>query len=204
MTGEKDPRRRMGAEEILREVVQAYRARYARSYKRIWGVDPPGLRSRRIVFVHDDPHDPENSRRRSLLTARGAFLSEWVPGADLPPSPDHDAHGLLLVAREPRDRVARDLLGRLAGDALGRKAVLAAAGPAVLFLVVEGVLTGRRAAYASDEEELMSRSGVLPSGGPLVQDGPVLTCAAWDRVPDLIRALLDLVHRPQKEGGAGS
>jgi hypothetical protein len=194
----------MGADEVLREVVQAYRARYARWHRRIRGVDHPGLRSRRIVFVHDDTNDPENLRRRSLLTARGAFLTEWVPGEDVPPSPDHDPHGLLLVAREPRDRAARDLLRRLAGDALGRKAVLAAAGPSVLFLAGEGILKGRRAAYAPEEEEVLSRGGVLPSGGAFVQDGSVLTCAAWDRVPDLIRAFLDLVHKPQKEGVAGS
>ncbi|MFH1680122.1 MAG: hypothetical protein ABIH26_05685 [Candidatus Eisenbacteria bacterium] len=191
-----------GPETVRREVIQAYRARYARTFRRRWGVDAPGRRVKRVAFVHGGPQDGETGRRRAQLEARGAAVGEWWPASVHPPAIEEEWHAMLLLIGEPEEEGARRRLSRSLVLGVGRGALVAAAPPAVPFLAREGLLRGRRAACPPADEEEIVRHGASPAGSPLARDGVFLTCSAWERVPELIRSLLDLLHPARQEGAS--
>jgi len=204
MMGESKPNSPSRAEAVRRETIEAYRAQYARAYRRRWGIDPPGRRVRRIAFVHDGPGDVEATHRRSLLEARGAAVEEWWPGAGFAPPIDGEWQGLFLSAAEPTDREARSLLARLARRAAEKGAIVAAGPPAVAYLAREGLLRGRTVACPPSAEEEIAGLGAVPSRASLAEDRGFLTCSGWERIGDLIVALLDVLHPPRREERAES
>jgi hypothetical protein len=184
---------------VRRETIEAYRARYARVYRRRWGIDPPGRRIRRIAFVHDGPGNAEAPRLRSLLEARGAAVEEWWPGAIFAPPIDGEWQGLFLSAADSKDHEARSLLARLARRATEKGAIVAAAPQAVSYLAREGLLRGRMVACPPVAEEEIARLGAVPSRTSIAEDRGILTCSGPERIGDLILALLDVLHPPRRE-----
>jgi hypothetical protein len=183
------------AERIRKEFVQAHRYRYARDHKRRFGIDPPGLRVRRIAFLHDAEGEEEAVRRRRLLEARGAIVEEWWPGGEGDPPAGREIHGLLVTTASVRASEVRERVGAAVRAVLGSGAVVAIAPSSLVYLATDGCLTGRRAAFPPGDEAEMLRSGVFPAESALARDGRLLTCSLWEKLPDLVRGLLDLVHQ---------
>jgi hypothetical protein len=189
-------------DELRREAVEAFRNRYARRYRRRFGADPPGLRPKRIAFLHDGGEEEETERRNRLLGARGAVVVEWWPSLGSDPGAGSPIHGYFVAVGPPEAEEERGRISAAIRRALAGGAYLAVSPSSLRFFAGDGVLRGRRVAFPKEEEESMLSAGLLPAGTALARDGALLTCSLPERIPDLIRLLLDLVHPTSPEGAS--
>ncbi len=201
MTDREKASREEVRELILREVVEAHRNRYARAYRRRFGSDPPGRRVRRIVLVRLEEDEEGASRLYKLLGARGAVVAEWRPEREEDAAPVTPVHAWFVGLSSPPTGVASHRVRTAVARALATRAFVAIAPEALAFVAEGGELRGRRVSFPLDEEAALGGgAGLVRADGPVSRDRNLLTCLGRERLGDLVRGLLDLVHATSPEG----